>query len=272
MRFQELRDADGAVLVRGLHPAIAVVSADAGARAAVTSAVAGSKGSTVLRPPDVEEELKRAAVWVVEQHETAVEQRRNKVTEAENAVQEATSASISASREASVATADLARFDELAGRLSAADETYEAAVHADAEAARSLAAALGELERILGQRHSATASLEQARKGRDHRGVPEAVLHQAMNLQAALAKAEADKRDAVRQADGDRDAARGASKDALSTLDEAHAALRVGVEGISSGVPEWGRACRCRGCSAITATAWQACCPAPRPPMLMPKV
>ena len=240
MRFQELRDTDGAVLVRGLHPAIAVVSADAGARAAVTSAVAGSKGCTVLRPLDIEEELNRGAVWMVEQHETAVEQRRSKVAEAEHAVQEAAAASTSAAREASVATTDLACFDELADRLSAADEAYEAAVHSDAEAARSLAAALGELERILGQRHSATASLEQARKGRDHRGVPEAVLHQAMNLQAALAKAEADKRAAVRQADGDFDAARAASRDALSALDEAHAALRAGVQVTSSGAPVWG--------------------------------
>jgi hypothetical protein len=195
----------------------------------------------VLRPSDVEDELKRAAIWVVEQHEAAVEQRRQKVAECERAVQDAAAATITAARESSVASSDLARFDDLAGKLTAADEAYEATVHADAEAARSLAAALSELERILGQRHSATASLEQARKGRDHRGgVPEAVIQQAMNLQAALAKAEADKREAVQQADGDFQAARIASRDALLSLEDAHAALSAGVETISAGPPNWG--------------------------------
>ena len=89
-----------------------------------------------------------------------------------------------------MAVEDLARFDDLASRLASAEEAYEAAVRADAEAARSLAAALVELDRVLGQRHSASTSLEQARRSRDNRGVPEAVLQQAMSLQAALASAE----------------------------------------------------------------------------------
>ena len=128
----------------------------------------------------------------------------------------------------------------MASRLAFAEESYESAVRADAEAARSLAAALGELDRILGQRHSASTSLEQARKSRDNRGVPEAVLQQAMNLQAALAKAEADKHEAVQQADDTSQAARAASRDALVTLETAHTALRSGMALISSGAPDRG--------------------------------
>ncbi len=240
MRFQELRDVDGIVLAQGLHPAIAVVAAGPAARAAAITAVVSTKGCKVLRPSDIEDELKRAAVTAVEQHDSAVEQKKGKVAEAEKALTEASDAAQATARETTVATSDLARFDDLASRLAFAEESYESAVRADAEAARSLAAALGELDRILGQRHSASTSLEQARKSRDNRGVPEAVLQQAMNLQAALAKAEADKHEAVQQADDTSQAARAASRDALVTLETAHTALRSGMALISSGAPDWG--------------------------------
>ena len=240
MRFQELRDVDGIVLAQGLHPAIAVVAAGPAARAAAITAVVSTMGCKVVRPSDIEDELKRAAVTAVEQHDSAVEQKKGKVAEAEKALTEASDAAQATARETTVATADLARFDDLASRLAFAEESYESAVRADAEAARSLAAALGELDRILGQRHSASTSLEQARKSRDNRGVPEAVLQQAMNLQAALAKAEADKHEAVQQADDTSQAARAASRDALVTLETAHTALRSGMALISSGAPDWG--------------------------------
>jgi hypothetical protein len=61
-----------------------------------------------------------------------------------------------------------------------------------------------------------------------------------MNLQAALAKAEADKHEAVQQADDTSQAARAASRDALVTLETAHTALRSGMALISSGAPDWG--------------------------------
>ena len=240
MRFQELRDVDGIVLAQGLHPAIAVVAAGPAARAAAITAVVSTKGCKVLRPSGTEDELKRAAVTAVEQHDSAVVQKKGKVAEAEKALTEASDAAQATARETTVATADLARFDDLASRLAFAEESYESAVRADAEAARSLAAALGELDRILGQRHSASTSLEQARKSRDNRGVPEAVLQQAMNLQAALAKAEADKHEAVQQADDTSQAARAASRDALVTLETAHTALRSGMALITSGAPDWG--------------------------------
>jgi hypothetical protein len=240
VRFQELRDVDGIVLAQGLHPAIAVVAAGPAARAAAITAVVPDKGCKVLHPSDIEDELKRAAVTAVEQHESAVDQKKGKVAEAEKALTEASDAALATARETTVATSDLARFDDLASRLAFAEESYESAVRADAEAARSLAAALGELDRILGQRHSASTSLEQARKSRDNRGVPEAVLQQAMNLQAALAKAEADKHESVQQADDTSQAARAASRDALVTLETAHTALCNGMALISSGAPDWG--------------------------------
>ena len=240
MRFQELRDADGAMLAKGLHPAIAVVSANAVARAAAISTVPSAQGCKVLHAQDIDNELQRAAVLAVEQHQGAVEHKRTKTAEAEATLHEADDIASGASRDTSVANADLSRFDELATRLASAEEAYEGAVRADAEAARSVAAALGELDRILGQRHSASTSLEQARKSRDHRGVPEAVIQQAMNLQSALAKAEADKHDAVQQADEISQAARGASRDALLALEAAHTALSAGMALISSGAPDWG--------------------------------
>jgi hypothetical protein len=228
------------MLAQGLHPAIAVVSATAVARAAALSAVLSTQGCKVLHSSDIDDELKRAGIAAVEQHDAAVQQKKAKVGEAERSLQETTDIATAASRETSVATADLSRFDELATRLASAEESYEAAVRADAEAARSLAAALGELDRILGQRHSASTSLEQARKSRDNRGVPEAVIQQAMNLQSALAKAEADKHAAVQQADEISQTARGASRDALMALEAAHTTLRSGMALITSGAPDWG--------------------------------
>jgi hypothetical protein len=202
--------------------------------------VVESTGCKVLPSSDIDDELRRASVAAVEEHDSAVETKKAKVTEAEQALDEATQLGLSAVRDTSLATTDLARFDELASRLAAAEEGYEGAVRADAEAARSLAAALGELDRILGQRHSASTSLEQARKSRDNRGVPEAVIQQAMNLQAALSKAEEGKHAAVQQADEISQAARVASRDALLALDAAHSALRSGMSLITAGVPDWG--------------------------------
>lgn len=240
MRFQELRDADGSMLARGLHPAIAVVAAGAVPRAAAISTAASTKGCKILHSSDIEDELQRAALAAVEQHDAAVQREKTKASEAEQALQEASDIAMGATRDTSVAAADLSRFDDLATRLAAAEEGYEAAVRADAEAARSLAAALGELDRILGQRHSASTSLEQARKSRDNRGVPEAVIQQAMNLQSALAKAETDKHDAVQQADEISQAARAANRDALLVLEAAHTALSAGMALITSGAPNWG--------------------------------
>jgi hypothetical protein len=103
-----------------------------------------------------------------------------------------------------------------------------------------VATALGELDRILGQRHSASTSLDQARRSGEGHGVPEAVIHQAMNLQAALAAAEAEKREAVQQADEVAQVTRVASRDALLAREAAHSALRSGMSLISVGTPNWG--------------------------------
>jgi hypothetical protein len=240
VRFQELRDADGTVIAKGLHPAIAIVAAGAVARAAAISAVVSTKGCKILHPSDIEDELKRAGIAAVEQHQAAVEHHKAIVAEAQKALQQAVDAGLKTSRDVSVVASDLARFDDLAGRLAAAEAAYEAAVRTDAEAARTVAAALGELDRILAQRQSASSSLDQARKAADNRGVPDAVVQQAMNLQGALAKAESEKRDAVEHADVVSQAARGASREALTALDAAHTALRSGMSLMSSGSPEWG--------------------------------
>ena len=240
MRFQELRDADGTVIAKGLHPAIAVVAAGAVARAAAISAVVSTKGCIILHPSDIENELKRAAVAAVEQHQAARAEKEAKVAAAQHALQQAVDAGLKTSRETAMANNDLARFDELATRLTAAEEGYEVAVRADAEAARAVATALGELDRILGQRHSASTSLDQARRSAEGHGVPEAVIHQAMNLQAALAAAEAEKREAVQQADQVAQVTRVASRDALLAREAAHSALRSGMSLISVGTPNWG--------------------------------
>jgi len=240
VRFQELRDADGTVIARGLHPAIAVVAAGAVARAAAISAVVSTQGCIILHPSDVENELKRAAIAAVEQHENARDHKQAKVADAQFALQQAVDNGLRTSRETSSATNDLVRFDELSTRLASAEEDYEVAVGADAEAARAVATALGELDHILGQRQSASTSLDQARKAADGQGVPEAVVHQAMNLQAALAAAEAEKRQAVQRADEIAQVTRVASRDALLAREAAHGALRSGMSLISAGAPNWG--------------------------------
>jgi hypothetical protein len=209
-------------------------------RAAAISAVVSLPGCKVIQAGDVNAELERAAAEADREHQAAVTEKRSLLVVAQEAVSDAGAVSAAAARETAAAASDLGRFDDLARRLTAAEELYESAVREDAESARALAAALGELDRILGQRHSASTSLEQARKARDSLGVPSAVIAQAMNLQAALAKAEADKHHAVRHADELSSRARVASRDALSELEAAHAALRDGMTLISSGTPDWG--------------------------------
>jgi hypothetical protein len=240
VRFNELRDVDGTILAQGLHPAIAVVAANEAARAAAISAAFSTGSGRIISAADVEHELQRATTRAQEQHAAAVDQKRAQVAEAEQVRGSAAELARSAAHGATVAAEDLVRFDDLATRLSSAEEAYEAAVRADAESARALAATLSELDRILGQRHSASTSLEQARNSRDSRGVPEAVIQQAMNLQAALAAAEKEKHDSVQQADEISRAARAASRDALEALEAAHGALRSGIALISSGGPNWG--------------------------------
>ncbi len=240
MRFKELRDVDGTILAQGLHPAIAVVAANEAARAAAISAAFSTGSGRIISAADVEHELQRATAIAEEQHAAAVEQRRAQVADFDQVRRSAAELARSAAHDAIVATEDLARFDDLATHLSSAEEAYETAVRADAESARSLAAALSELDRMLGQRHSASTSLEQARNSPDSRGVPEAVLQQAMNLQAALAAAEKEKHEAVQQADEISHAARAASREALEALEAAHEAVRSGMALMSSEAPDWG--------------------------------
>jgi myosin heavy subunit len=240
VRFTELRDVDGTVLAQGLHPAIAVVAASGTARAAALSAVFSGGGSTIVSAADVEHQLSRATAIAQEQHAASVEQKQARVADAEQVLKTASDAARTAAHDSTVAGEDLARLDDLATRLSSAEETYEAAIRADAETTRALAAALYELDRILSQRHSAGTSLEQARNSRDSRGVPEAVIQQALNLQTALADAEKEKRDAVRQADEISLASRAASREAMEALDAAHNALRAGVALNNSSAPDWG--------------------------------
>jgi hypothetical protein len=240
VRFQELRDVDGSTLAQGLHPVIAVVAANSMARAAAVSAVEQTGEGKVLQPFDVEHQLQRATANAVEEHAAAVQERQSTLADADQALHEATAEEQHTSLDASVAVENLTRFDDLAGRLAGAQEAYEAAVRADSEAARSLAAALGELDRVLGQRQSANTSLDQARRARDNRGVPEVVLEQALSVQTALASAETGRHEAVRQADEISLAARAASREAKQVLDDAHGALRSGMALISTDAPDWG--------------------------------
>ncbi len=240
MRFEELLDVDGSVLAQGLHPAIAVVAANAAAREAVISAIFSVGGGKIITAPDVEHQLQRATAIAQEQHAASVEQKRALVYDAEQALKAAKEVADRATGDASVTAEELARFDDLSTRLGSAEETYETAVRADTEAARLLAAALSELDRVLGQRHSASASIDQARTSRDSRGVPEAVIQQAINLQAALANSEKERREAVQQADEISQAARASSREAMAALGSAHEALRSGTALMSSGAPDWG--------------------------------
>lgn len=240
MRFKELRDVDGTSLAQGLHPGIAVVAANSAARTAAISAVYSTGGGKILNASDVEHQLQRAKAAAAEQHAASVDLKQAGVDEAEQSLNAAAQASLKAAHDASVASEDQARFDDLATRLAAAEETYEAAVRADAEAARSLAASLSELDRVLGQRHSASTSLEQARASSDGRVVPEAVIEQAMNLQAALAAAESEGHEAVQQADEISRAARTATREAMADLEIAHGNLRSGMALLRSDAPDWG--------------------------------
>ena len=240
LRFQELRDTDGAVLVQGLHPAIAVVAANAGARAGAVAALVDAGGCKVVRAGDLDEELARASRAAAEQHEARLLEKRDQVATAERALAEAADAAVRAVHEAATAARDLARFEDLADRLASAEEGYEAAVRAEAEAARSLAASLSELDHVLDQRRSANASLDQARSSRDNRGVPEAVVQQAVNVQAALASAETAKNQAVEQADEYYQAARAAAREALAALQEAHSYLSQSLVSTGSPDPGWG--------------------------------
>jgi hypothetical protein len=240
VRFKELRDVDGMVLARDLHPAIAVVAANSAARAAATSAVSSGGSTKILRAPDVDKHLRRAAAKAVEQHAASVDQKRARVADAEQSLEAATAAALNAARVASIAVEDLARYDGLATRLASAEEAYEAAVRADAEAARLLAAALSELERALGQRHIASTPLDNAPTANDSGGVPDAGVQQAVNLQAALATAEKEKWAAVQEAEDISQSARAATRDALVARQSAQDALRAGTEVISCGAPDWG--------------------------------
>jgi hypothetical protein len=216
------------MLAQGLHPAIAVVAANALSRAAAISGVMTTRGCKILHASDIDDELKRAGIEAVEQHEASVQEKMAKVAEAQRALLEASDTAGKAARSTSVAMSDLSRFDELAGRLAANEQQYESAVQADAEAARSLAAALGELDKILAQRQSASTSLEEARNSGDSRGgVPEAVIQQALHLQSALAKAETDKHEAVEDADTISHATGVARREARLALQAAHAAESV---------------------------------------------
>ncbi len=247
MHFTELRDIDGTILARGLHPAIAVVAANGAARAAVLSAAFSTRSGKIVRASDVEHQLQRATAIAEDQHATSVDQKQARMADAEHVLKAAAGVAQNATLDSTVATDDLARFDDLATRLASAEEAYEAAVRSDAEAARCLAAALSELDRALGQRQSASTSLEQARASGDSSAEPEAVAQEAMNLQAAFAAAEKEKHDAVGQADEISQAARAASRDAMEALDSAHSALRSGMALISSGAPDWGPGLPLRG-------------------------
>lgn len=240
MRFQELRDTSGALLVRGLHPGIAVVAANPSARAAAVASLEVSGGSRVIRASDVDSELARASMAAATQHDAHVEEKRGDVAAAERCLADAVATAERAVHDASVAAGDLARFGDLADRLGSAEEGFEAAVRAQAEAARSLAAALGELDHVREQRRIASASLDQARSSRDNRGVPEPVVQQAVNVQAALATAETTKVQAVQQADEIYEGARAAARYALDALQSAHGALEASLASVSVDRPEWG--------------------------------
>ena len=153
-------------------------------------------------------------------------------------LQKAVDAELSTSRLSPTAASELARFDESAARLAEAEEGYAVAVRADAETARAAATALGELDRILSQRYRVSALLDHVRKY--GRGNAEAALRQALDLQAALAQAEAESRDAVRQADEISEVTRVASLNALLAREAAHMALRSAMSVVSIATPDWG--------------------------------
>jgi hypothetical protein len=141
-------------------------------------------------------------------------------------------------RQPSLTADGLARFDELADRLAEAEASYAVAVRADAQAAQAAASALSELDRLLAQRYRVSALLDHVR--RYGRGNAQAALRQAMDLQTALARAEADSRQALRQADELSEVTRVASLNALLGREAAHFALRSAMALISADAPDWG--------------------------------
>lgn len=228
MRLRELGDPEGAVLAQGFHESITVVSATRAARAALLAALP-SETALVVRASDLDAELERAAEAAEARYQGQIEETRGLVAAASAALDEARRSLEEAVHEAKVASVELEGFEQLAERLASAEENYEAAVRAEAETARSLATALSELDRVLAQRQSASASVDEARKSRDNQGVPEAVLTQALNVQAALGEAFASRQEAVKQADATYQDARSAARHALGTLESAHHALRQGI-------------------------------------------
>jgi len=77
-----------------------------------------------------------------------------------------------------------------------------------------------------------------------------------MNLQAALAAAEAEKRQVVQQADEIAQVTRVASRDALLAREAATAPCGPVCPSSASGPPTGARACLCPGCCPTTATPW----------------
>ncbi len=153
-------------------------------------------------------------------------------------LQQAVDAERETTRLSPTATDQLARFDELANRLAEAEESYAVAVRADADAAQAAATALGDLDRVLSQRYRVSALLDHVRKY--GRGNAPAALRQAMDLQAALARDEAESRQAVRRADEISEVTRVASLNGLLAREAAHIALRSATSLIGAGTPDWG--------------------------------
>lgn len=240
MRFHELIDPDGTVLARGLHPAIAVVSAGAPARATVISATLANDGCRILYASDVDEVLDNGARAAAEQREAEVRHKTAMVAEAERALADATAAAAYAAHDRTLATADLNRFDELMARLNAAQDSYHNSVQSEAGAARALADALGGLERIFEQRSTANVSVEEACKSHGSASVPEAVLQQASNIQSALAEAGTSNLKAVREAYAACQSARDASDVSLASLEAAYSALKASMTLMAKGGPNWG--------------------------------
>jgi hypothetical protein len=137
-----------------------------------------------------------------------------------------------------VPTKQLARFDELAARLADAEDSYAVAVRADTDAAQAAATALAKLDGVLSQRYRVSALLDHVRKY--GRGNAEAAMRQAMQLQAELAAAESENRQAIRQAEEISEVTRAASLNALLAREAAHIALRSAMPMISAQTPDWG--------------------------------
>jgi hypothetical protein len=225
--IRDVHDEDGSLLLRGVHPAIAVVSADAATRQVLVSALGTLPGVNFIDTSAITAQVEVEAQRLRAEHDGRIARQEQAVAAAADGIKDAVAATAESHRRVQIAQDELARFDELTHALAAAEDAYELAVRADAENARSLATSLGELERVLGQRRSAAQSLDEARRGNDGRlKASEAIQYQAMAVQVALAKAETDQREAVRRAEEQSLVCRAASRDALLTLERAHAQLR----------------------------------------------